>query len=562
MCKHTYVLRRIFSPAYRPSISSSGKLRAVNIPRATILGMRESGRHLCGRHGVCADVCVSPRVTRPAKARRAPVDELSEPLHSTPRAEKKKHMSWADASEGIFTSAYGNSGAYRQSVLPDEHYRGDNAEVEFLKREVLDLERVIKSLHSSRTEDRYALEEADQRAAAIDAEAQQWRAAHECKLHEAQEALRGVRAEHAAAIAAAAAREAETRMLTVELRLLCVELFDAETEREAARESEASALSIARSYRGFAAQGAGRLEEMRAGIEDVQARLQQRLAGYQLAAQHALRLRALRAACGWRAARRLQCALSRWMLLVFTAEQREEVQARLEAAYRYRDLEEAQQRVQQTNERQRERDAAESRVRQVEAEAKEARKERDQALSAAGLAASKQAAAEKAAADLQEQLANAERQTQLVRQSSAADLAAAREQLAATRRDVVAASAPIVAAREETEAVEAELSRCRVMLREQSESIESLRAELAAEREARDEESRTRLFLERVLKDERVRQRRLFLVAPFQMLCSSPHLTFTATVASRYTHSSALTRQNDWQRWPRTTKRSGTACSG
>ena len=108
-------------------------------------------------------------------------------------------MSWADASEGIFTSAYGNSGAYRQSVLPDEHYRGDNAEVEFLKREVLDLERVIKSLHSSRTEDRYALEEADQRAAAIDAEAQQWRAAHECKLHEAQEALRGVRAEHAVA---------------------------------------------------------------------------------------------------------------------------------------------------------------------------------------------------------------------------------------------------------------------------------------------------------------------------------------------------------------------------
>ena len=90
--------------------------------------------------------------------------------------------------------------------------------------------------------------------------------------------------------------------------------------------------------------------------------------------------------------------------------------------------------MQQTNERQRERDAAESRVRQVEAEAKEARKERDQALSAAGLAASKQAAAEKAAADLQEQLANAERQTQLVRQSSVADLAAAREQLA-PRRD-------------------------------------------------------------------------------------------------------------------------------
>ena len=46
-----------------------------------------------------------------------------------------------------------------------------------------------------------------------------------------------------------------TAALAVELRLLCAELFDAEAEREAARESEASALSIARSYRGFAAQG-------------------------------------------------------------------------------------------------------------------------------------------------------------------------------------------------------------------------------------------------------------------------------------------------------------------
>ena len=38
----------------------------------------------------------------------------------------------------------------------------------------------------------------------------------------------------AAALSAAASRDAEARTLTVELRLLCTELFDAETEREAA----------------------------------------------------------------------------------------------------------------------------------------------------------------------------------------------------------------------------------------------------------------------------------------------------------------------------------------
>ena len=148
--------------------------------------------------------------------------------------------------------------------------RGDASELAFLRREVSDLERVIKSLHSSRTDDKYALEQAQLAARHESALREDESAARESALHE-------LRVQHAAALSAAASRDAETRILTVELRLLCAELFDAEAEREAARESETSALSIARSYRGFAAQGAQRLEELRGGMEGMQGRLLQRL---------------------------------------------------------------------------------------------------------------------------------------------------------------------------------------------------------------------------------------------------------------------------------------------
>lgn len=406
----------------------------------------------------------------------------------------------------LFTSS--SCGARPSSSGMRQQQQSDSAEVEFLRREVLDLERVIKSLHTSRTDDRYALERAEERASLVADESQQWRSLNEARFQETQTALRSVRAEHAAAIAAAAAREAETMMLTVELRLLCVELSEAETEREAARESEASALSIARSYRSFAAQGAGRLEEMRTGIESVQQRLQQRLSGFEHSARHALRVRGLRSVIGWRGARALYHALSRWMLLVFTAEQREAVQARLEAAYRYRDREQAQLRVQQSQERQRERESAEARAQQVEADATEARKERDRALAAAQQAAAKQAAADKEAAEARQQLASAERQAEAARQAAAADLAAARDQLAAARRDVLAAGAPAIAARESAESASAELAQCRAQLREASEEASTARAELAAERDAREEEARTRMFLERVLKDERAHAQR------------------------------------------------------
>ena len=50
------------------------------------------------------------------------------------------------------------------SLSASETRMHDASEVEFLKREVHDLERVIKSLHASRTDDRSALEQAEARA--------------------------------------------------------------------------------------------------------------------------------------------------------------------------------------------------------------------------------------------------------------------------------------------------------------------------------------------------------------------------------------------------------------
>ena len=139
----------------------------------------------------------------------------------------------------------------------------------FSSSEVVDLERIIKSLHSTRTDERYAREQA---------EALLTHARHESVAHEGQRQLvhgtiHSLQAQHAAALTAAAAREAEARTLAVELRLLCAELFDAETEHEAAREAEGSALSIARSYRSFAAQGAARLRQhLRPRLRDVRQR--------------------------------------------------------------------------------------------------------------------------------------------------------------------------------------------------------------------------------------------------------------------------------------------------
>ena len=94
------------------------------------------------------------------------------------------------------------------------------AEAEFLRREVSDLERVIQSLRKSRAND----------------------------------------------------TQEETVTLMHHTELLRNELFDAEAEREAANQAETYALSVARSYRSFAAQGAHQLDELRSGVHGVQVR--------------------------------------------------------------------------------------------------------------------------------------------------------------------------------------------------------------------------------------------------------------------------------------------------
>ena len=364
--------------------------------------------------------------------------------------------------------------------------------VEFLRREVVDLERVIKSLHQTRTDDRYALEQA---------EALLVRSRDESSMHEGQHelahhALIEMRTHHTAALGAAAAREAEASMLNVELRLMCNELYAAESEREMAREAEASALSIARSYRGFAADGASRLSDMRGSIQEVQTRVLQRLEAYQAHAQHNWKLRALRSVRGWRASRDMSRSLSRWMLLVFTAEQRAAVAARLEAAYRQRDKESAAQRVQQTAERRAELQSAKAAKAAHEEQLAAARKERDAAKQTAAAEREARTAAEIAAEDLRAQLSEAQAQIDKAKRSGAADMAAARDQLTASKREISAASAPLAAAQEGQRTAEASLLACRAALAEREE-------EVAAARLALEEESRTRLFLERVLKDER-----------------------------------------------------------
>ena len=127
--------------------------------------------------------------------------------------------------------------------------RGDASEVEFLRREVADLEMVIKALHASRGDAAQARVQAERRAtSALEEHGRQQEflaelEARSRELEEAREQAREARAEQADATSAVAAREAETSVLAVNIRLLALELFEAEAAREAAREAEASALA-------------------------------------------------------------------------------------------------------------------------------------------------------------------------------------------------------------------------------------------------------------------------------------------------------------------------------
>ena len=377
------------------------------------------------------------------------------------------------------------------------HVRGDASEVEFLRREVADLEMVIKALHASRGDAAQARVQAERRATSALEEhgrQQEFLAAEletrSRELDEAREQAREAQAEQASAISAAAAREAEAHTLAVNIRLLALELFEAEEERESAREAEASALSIARSYRRFAVEGASRLDEMRLGIEAVQGRLEERVLGLQSATSDALRARALRAIGGWWMAHGLSFGFARWRALVMSAEHREAIELRLETAYRRRDIETNAARVHAVNERRQAVGAAEAVKAQMQMELREA-------TASAASEAERRQLLEKRCTSLAAQLEQSETRAEAARQHTYAELAACREELQGSRREAALA-------KEGQRAALAELTELRTEVEARRSELAATKAKLTTEAEGREEEVRTRAFLERVLRDERV----------------------------------------------------------
>ena len=130
-------------------------------------------------------------------------------------------------------------------------------ELIFLRAEVSKLERFIEASAESR--------------AALARQAQQLqrnaRACHECletALVEVGSSLawEALRADPPDLGQLGRAALLEMRGLAVDTGVLRSEMALVESERNAAREVEAYALSVARSYRGFASQGAARLDEV------------------------------------------------------------------------------------------------------------------------------------------------------------------------------------------------------------------------------------------------------------------------------------------------------------
>ena len=431
----------------------------------------------------CMDRSLASGVGSPRPARALPV-KAPRLLGSTTTVLQTMEV-------GLFASSSGSP-----SRLTAQRQR-DASEVEFLKQEVRDLERVIKSLHSSRLSDRAAREEAAGRTTAALEEAERQHAADTRHIETTSNALMTLRADHAGAIAVAAAREAEGRVLTVELRLLALELIDAEAEREAAREAEASALSIARSYRRFAAQGAGRLDDMRLAIEAVQGNLLQRITHLHADSLQTLRLRGLRAVCGWQVGRDVGAAFGLWRTLVWSAEHREAVMNRLEVAYRQRDIDTAAARVRAAGERRQARESDTVSRGAYDPELREATLERERALAASAAEAERRSRSEARVSTLEAQLERARREAHEVKRAAATELAACREELLTARREAGAARDAQRHAEAASESAAADVAAAQA-------DLDGARAEAAAQSAMRQEEERTRRFLERVIRDERM----------------------------------------------------------
>lgn len=190
------------------------------------------------------------------------------------------------------------------------------AEIEFLRHEVVNLEKAISELHTNRAGGIEAIE------------------ASESARRLAEEGLERLRSKEADTSEKLVSANAEISVLHLRGQILLAELADAEEARRASNEAESCALSVARSYRAFAAEGAHQLDQLQVEMQATQTRLQHRIEGFHEGARFALRRQSLRAALRWPCLRRLHSAMQQWRLVTLVDGFQRVLAVRLDAAHR------------------------------------------------------------------------------------------------------------------------------------------------------------------------------------------------------------------------------------
>ena len=338
------------------------------------------------------------------------------------------------------------------------------SETEFLRLEVAQLERVIGAARTSQTDELTRL--SDECAHLNDELVAERAHASACDV-----ALAEARAELEAVRSDRGLTTEEVIAWALHAQVLREELSQAEAECAAAAEAEGCALSVARSYRGFAAHGASQLDTMHASLDEMGGRIEARLASLHDAAHAAVRGRALRAAIASSDAQRMVPALRRWARLVADERTRTMWAARLERAVKG-----------ETEQLRADRTRTETMLRTERADAVSAR--RAAGVSIERLTAERDAAVEAAA-------------TSGTRAERAEALLA--EQGTALRDALARAETAESALRTAEEGRE----RANAALAEVSEARRDLSRELEACRIAHADERQQRAFLSRALADER-----------------------------------------------------------
>lgn len=156
----------------------------------------------------------------------------------------------------------------------------------------------------------------------------------QAQVDEAREQLRRVYMEQAAISLSANRHEVVTAART-QLRALGSELAKAEVSACSSRHAEASALSVARIYRGFAAQGVSYLDGLQNGLLATELRLQRHVEQLKHAAQFALRKQNLRVILGAMELVAARAVLHRWQRFVVVQHYRSLASGHLYAALRH-----------------------------------------------------------------------------------------------------------------------------------------------------------------------------------------------------------------------------------